>query len=63
MLDKPLSKYQVFEFVSREIHCNNSRFLDWSGGRYIVKGQERNDIGTFLATCSLLFMFVIFSAG
>lgn len=46
-------------------HLSNviSRFLNWSVGGYINKGKLKKDIGTFLATCTLLILFVIFSAG
>lgn len=49
--------------IGKHLSSLVSRFLDWSAERYIVKGQGRKDIGTFLVTSSLLILFVIFSAG
>jgi len=49
--------------IGKHLNAVISRFLNYSAGKYINKGQGKKDIGTFIATCSLLIFFVIFSAG
>ena len=58
---------QIRLWIGREIwnlpHKLCFRFLNFSAGKYINKGQGKKDSATFIVTLSLLLFFVIFSAG
>ncbi|XP_063689938.1 potassium channel subfamily K member 15-like [Bolinopsis microptera] len=49
--------------IGKHLNCVISRFLNFSAGKYINKGQGKKDSATFIVTLSLLLFFVIFSAG